>query len=58
MAVVHQTNTFYDADPYNPLTWATHLTVTNEDGSSTDNTSADNLYDGLLNTFCENGLVI
>ena len=53
MAVVHQTNTFYDADPYNPLTWATHLTVTNEDGSSTDNTSADLLYDGLLTTFCE-----
>jgi len=52
MAVVHQTNTFYDADPYNPLTWATHLTVTNEDGSSTDNTSADLLYDGLLTTFC------
>ena len=53
MAVIHQTNTFYDADPYNPLTWATHLTVTNEDGSSTDNTSADTLYDGLFNTFCE-----
>jgi hypothetical protein len=52
MAVVHQTNTFYDADPYNPLTWSTHLTVTNEDGSSTDNTSADLLYDGLLTTFC------
>tara|TARA_B100000427_G_scaffold315816_1_gene310269 strand:+ start:34 stop:768 length:735 start_codon:yes stop_codon:yes gene_type:complete len=52
MAVVHQTNTFYDADPYNPLTWATHVTVTNEDGSSTDNTSADLLYDGLLTTFC------
>ena len=53
MAVVHQTLTFYDSDPYNSLTWATHLTVTNEDGSSTDNTSADTLYDGLLNTFCE-----
>ena len=53
MAVVHQTLTFYDADPYNSLTWSTHLTVTNEDGSSTDNTSADTLYDGLLNTFCE-----
>ena len=53
MAVVHQTNTFYDADPYNPLTWATHVTVTNADGSSTDNSANDNLYDGLLTTFCE-----
>lgn len=55
MAVIHQTNTFYDADPYNPLTWATHATVTNEDGSSSDSTTTirDNLYDGLFNTFCE-----
>ena len=52
MAVIHQTETFYDADPYNPLTWATHLTVTNEDGSSSDSSTNDNLYDGLLTTFC------
>ena len=53
MAVVHQTNTFYDADPYNPLTWATHLTVTNENGTSSDTSTNNNLYDGLLTTFCE-----
>ena len=53
MAVVHQTNTFYDADPYNPLTWATHATVTNADGSSSDTSTNNNLYDGLLTTFCE-----
>ena len=52
MAVVHQTLTFYDADPYNSLTWSTHLTVTNEDGSSSDSSTNDNLYDGLLTTFC------
>ena len=53
MAVIHQTETFYDADPYNPLTWATHLTVTNENGTSSDTSTNNNLYDGLLTTFCE-----
>lgn len=53
MAVIHQTETFYDADPYNPLTWATHATVTNADGSSSDTSTNNNLYDGLLTTFCE-----
>ena len=53
MAVVHQTKTFYDADPYAALTWATHVTVTNENGTSTDTATNNNLYDGLLTTFCE-----
>ena len=39
--------------PYNPLTWATHLTVTNENGTSSDTSTNNNLYDGLLTTFCE-----
>lgn len=53
MAVIHQQFTFYAADPYASLTWSTHATVTNADGSSTHNTFNDNLYDGLLTTFCE-----
>tara|TARA_B100001175_G_scaffold185020_1_gene157154 strand:+ start:572 stop:1306 length:735 start_codon:yes stop_codon:yes gene_type:complete len=53
MTTVHQTNTFYDSDPYNPLTWATHVVVKNLTTGNTDTSTLNNLYDGDLTTFCE-----
>ena len=53
MTTVHQTNTFYNSDPYNPLTWATHVVVKNLTTGNTDTSTLNNLYDGDLTTFCE-----
>ena len=57
MSIVHQQETFYNAIPYNPLVWSTHVLVTTLTTNTLDTSTNTNLYDGSTSTFCETNAI-
>ncbi len=57
MSIVHQQETFYNAIPYNPLVWSTHVLVTTLTTNTLDTSTNVNLYDGSTSTFCETNAI-